>query len=130
MRLGPGTANDADAIAEPIAGFQRELTDSPDGAGADDDLVSVGPRAERAHLGSPRFVHMVAEREGAMLGFIARRHVRHVLHRLVARPHQRRGVARRLWHRARACAIGTAAPREFTVSSCRRGIPAYRAGRT
>lgn len=127
MQLRSGTANDADAIAALIASFQPELTDHPEGAGAESYLASVTAQAERGYLESPRYMYIVAEREGTMLGFIALRDVSHVFHLFVAQSHQRTGVARRLWHEARALALQTSALRQFTVNSSLRAVATYRA---
>jgi GNAT superfamily N-acetyltransferase len=127
MQFRSGTPNDAEAIAALIASFQPELTDRPDGMGAETYLASVSSQAERGYLESPRYTYIVAEQEGTMLGFIALRDVSHIFHLFVARQHQRGGVARRLWQHAKAHAITTAAPSQFTVNSSLRAVPTYSA---
>ena len=127
MKLRPGTAADADAIAGLIASFQRELTDHPDGSGADQYLASVSSQAERAYLESDRYSYIVAEHEGTLLGFIALRDGSHVFHLFVARQHQRMGVARRLWQEAKARVLKAETPRQFTVNSSLLAVPVYRA---
>jgi GNAT superfamily N-acetyltransferase len=127
MKLRPGIAADADAIAGLIASFQPELTDHPDGSGAGPYLASVSSQAERGYLESDRYSYIVAEHEGALLGFIALRDGSHVFHLFVARQHQRRGIARRLWQKAQAQALQAAAPRPFTVNASLVAVPVYRA---
>jgi GNAT superfamily N-acetyltransferase len=127
VNLRSGTASDADAIANLIASFQAELTDQPDGAGAEQYLASVSGQAEREYLESGRYCYIVAEREGVLLGFIALRDVSHVFHLFVAQQHQRTGVARRIWQEAKAWARTTAAPNQFTVNSSLGAVPVYRA---
>jgi len=127
MQLRSGTADDAEAIAALIASFQPELTDKPDGEGAESYLASVSSQAERGYLESPRYMYIVAEREGAMLGFIALRDISHVFHLFVARQYQRMGVAHCLWQAVKAQALKTSAPRQFTVNSSLRAVAAYRA---
>ncbi|MCW5664637.1 MAG: GNAT family N-acetyltransferase [Piscinibacter sp.] len=127
MQLRSGTANDAEAIAALIASFQIELTNNPDGSGAETYLASVSSQAERGYLESPRYMYIVAEREGAILGFIALRDVSHVFHLFVARQCQRLGIARRLWQEAKAQAFKTSTPSQFTVNSSLQAVPTYRA---
>jgi GNAT superfamily N-acetyltransferase len=127
MQLRSGTASDAEAIAELIASFQPELTDHPDGAGAEQYFASVSVQAERGYLESPRYAYFVAEGEGTMQGFIALRDVSHVFHLFVARQYQRAGVARRLWQEAKTQALKTAAPSHFTVNSSLWAVAVYRA---
>jgi GNAT superfamily N-acetyltransferase len=126
MKLRPGTADDANAIADLIAAFQSELTDRPDGAGAEQYLASVSSHAERGYLTSDRYLYIVAEQQGVVLGFIAMRDVSHVFHLFVAREHQRAGIARRLWEEARAQALN-ANSEQFTVNSSLLAVPVYRA---
>lgn len=127
MQLRSGTVNGAEAIADLIASFQPELTDNPDGSGAESYLDSVSSQAERVYLESPRYSYIIAEHGGAMLGFIALRDVSHVFHLFVALDYQRKGVARRLWHEAKALALKTSTPRQFTVNSSLRAVATYRA---
>jgi GNAT superfamily N-acetyltransferase len=127
MKLRSGTANDAEAIANLIASFQPELTDHPDGLGAEDFITSVSCRAEREYLESSRYSYIVAEHEEALLGFIALRDISHVFHLFVARQHQRMGVAHLLWQTAMAQALKTSTPKQFTVNSSLRAVLVYRA---
>ncbi|MDZ3824500.1 MAG: GNAT family N-acetyltransferase [Pseudoxanthomonas sp.] len=129
MIIRPATPDDARAIAALIAGFQRELTVDPDGAGAEGFLASVSEAAERRYLASPRYRFLVAERAGALAGFIALRDGSHLFHLFVAAPHQRTGVARMLWQRARDLA-GQEQPGgivAFTVNASPGAVAAYRA---
>jgi GNAT superfamily N-acetyltransferase len=127
MKLRTGTTSDAQAIASLIASFQPELTDHPDGAGAQEYIESVSSQAERGYLESGRYSYIVAEHEEALLGFIALRDVSHVFHLFVARQHQRAGVARLLWQAAKAQALESSAPGQFTVNSSLAAVPVYRA---
>jgi GNAT superfamily N-acetyltransferase len=126
MNLRPGTTNDAAAVADLIASFRHELTDHPDGAGAERFFESVSAQAERSYLESARYRYIVAERDGAMLGFITLRDVSHVFHLFVARQHHRTGVADRLWQEARAHAVESGMQGPFTVNASLRAVPVYR----
>jgi GNAT superfamily N-acetyltransferase len=126
MTLRPGTPRDAEAIADLIATFQSELTDHPDGVGAERYLASVSSQAERGYLESDRYRYIVAEREGALLGFIAIRDVSHIFHLFVARPHHREGIARRLWQEAKTLALRDVGLEKFTVNSSLRAVQVYR----
>lgn len=127
MTIRPGTADDAEAIAALIASFQRELTDDPEGAGAEPFLASVSCAAEQGYLASERYAYWVAEEGAEMLGFIAMRDTHHLFHLFVARPHQRRGVAARLWAQAQAHAQGNGAAGRYTVNASLAAVPVYRA---
>jgi len=127
MKLRSGTSSDAEAIANLIASFQTELTDHPDGLGAEHFLGSVSSQAERGYLESSRYSYIVAEHEDALIGFIALRDASHVFHLFVARQHQRKRVAQRLWQEAMAQALKSSTSNQFTVNSSLRAVPVYRA---
>jgi GNAT superfamily N-acetyltransferase len=127
VNLRPGTVADAEYIARLVASFQREVTTHPDGAGAEHYLAAVSPQAERAYLESDRYSFIVAEDEDVPLGFIALRDTSHVFHLFVAREHQRKGVARRLWQEAMTQVLKHANPSHFTVNSSLGAVAVYRA---
>ena len=126
MKLRPGRPGDAEAITALIASFRSEITDSPNGAGAEQYLASVSLEAECGYLQSARYSYLVAERAAAMIGFIALRDVSHVFHLFVQRQHQRSGVARQLWEHVKAQVLQSAAPSQFTVNSSLQAVPVYR----
>jgi GNAT superfamily N-acetyltransferase len=117
MDIRQGTVKDAGSIAELIASFHGEIADRPDGVGAEHYFESVSIEAERQYLESDRYLFLIAEREGDLLGFIALRDSSHVLHLFVHKAFQRQGVATRLWESAKARVLGSASNGEFTVNS-------------
>lgn len=126
MILRAGVATDAAAIARLIASFRRDITNHPDGEGAEQYFASVSEQAEREYLGSSRYAYLVAEDDLGLIGFIALRDVTHLFHMFVAREHQRKGVARLLWHEARSQALLHPSTRRFTVNSSLMAVPVYR----
>ncbi|MBX3724777.1 MAG: GNAT family N-acetyltransferase [Xanthomonadales bacterium] len=129
MIIRTATPADAGPIAALIASFQPMLTVDPSGAGAEAFLASVSESAERDYLSSPRYLFLVAERNADLAGFIALRDRTHLFHLFVARPHQRSGLARALWHAARARAMEKHVGAEviFTVNASANAVAVYRA---
>src|SRR4051812_20674639 len=127
MELRPGSPSDAAAIARLIASFQSELTDDPSGAGAESYIASVSLEAERNYLGSERYRYFVALVGEQLAGVIAIRDNSHLFHLFVARGHQRRGLARRLWEQAHHEAQLQGNPGTFTVNSSLNAVPVYAA---
>ena len=127
MKLRSGTVADAEYFASLVASFRSDITIHADGAGAEEYLAAVSPQAERAYLESSRYSFIVAEDEGVPLGFIALRDTSHVFHLFVAREHQRKGVARRLWQEALTQVEKSAKPSHFTVNSSLGAVAVYRA---
>jgi GNAT superfamily N-acetyltransferase len=126
MNIRPGTPADAIVIAELIGSFQSMLTLDPSGAGAEQYLASVSEQAERQYLESPRYSYLIAEAEGNLIGFIAIRDKTHLFHLFVASEHQRKGVARALWRKARDQALDVLGVSEFTVNSSMNAVPTYK----
>lgn len=124
MDIRRGTINDAESIAALIADFHAEIADSPDGVGAAAYFESVSSEAEENYLVSDRFLFLIAERSGEMLGFIAMRESSHIQHLFVRREYQRQGVARHLWESARSM---VPVPEFFTVNSSLRAAAVYAA---
>lgn len=101
------------------------LTLDPTGAGAEEFLASVSGEAEARYLSSLRYMYLVAEEDGALVGFIALRDNCHLFHLFVDLDRQRQGIARELWSRARDRALHSGNPGEFTVNSSLIAVPVY-----
>ena len=127
MELRAGAPADAQAIADLIGSFQRELTDDPSGVGAEQYLASVSARAEREYLSSARYGYLVAYAGAELAGFIAIRDGAHLFHLFVARAHQRQGLARVLWERAFRELCTSGRDGAITVNASLTAVPAYQA---
>jgi len=126
MNIRPGAHNDSKVLAELIDSFRPMLTLDPTGAGAEQYLISVSESAEREYLSSPRYLYLVAELEGRVVGFIAMRDRTHLFHLFVAAEHQGRGIARALWERAREQILRDGGGAVFTVNSSLSAVPVYK----
>ena len=126
MRIRPGNPGDANAVASLIASFQAILTLEPNGAGAEQYLASVSEDAERQYLESPRYAYLIAELGGQMVGLVAMRDQKHLFHLFVTPAHQRIGIARALWERARQLSLRVGPITEFTVNSSLNAVALYR----
>lgn len=129
--LRTGNPEDAPACAALIAAFQRDLTEDPDGRGAEGYLASVSAEAERGYLASPRYAYLLAFSgagpDARLLGFIAIRDRAHLFHLFVDRAAQGGGVARRLWRQALADARAQGGDGAMTVNASLAAVPVYRA---
>lgn len=117
--------DDADrisALMRPLA-IEFIACDFP-AAALDDLLAPMSGQAIRSCLLMGDRYH-VAEDDGALIGVIGLQRASHVHHLFVARSHQHRGVARRLWEVARADALVTGNPGVFTVGAARHAIGWY-----
>lgn len=69
--------------------------------------------------------YYVAEKDGAIVGFIALRDNRHVFHMFVDKAYHRQGIAAALWQWARAAALEAGNPGEFTVNASNHALTVY-----
>jgi GNAT superfamily N-acetyltransferase len=73
------------------------------------------------------FVYHAALVDGVLAGFIGVRGGTHVYHLFVDAAYQRRGIARALWHAARAAALQPGHAGVFTVNASNVSVPFYAA---
>ncbi len=71
--------------------------------------------------------YYVAEKNGAVAGFIAIRDNKHIFHMFVDKAHHRQGIARDLWTVARQAALEAGNPGAFTVNASNYALPVYQA---
>jgi len=116
---------DAGAISGLIVSFLNEFTVDSNGIGAEKFLASVSAEAEKTYILSDHYDYLIAEIAGELAGFIAMQDKTHVFHLFVAPQHQRQGLARTLWQRARDAAGQHNVAQVFTVNSSLLAVPMY-----
>jgi len=124
MRIRPFQQDDLASIASLLAVLASEFIVAdcmPETAAA--FLKEQDSAAIAAHIAAGMVYH-VAVAEHGIAGFIGVRNRSHIYHMFVARPFQRRGVARALWQAARQ-ASGHAGV--FTVNASNYAVPVYEA---
>lgn len=121
------TANVADA--KTISGIIRSLSQpfftAPDGKGAEACLESISETAVAGYIARGNFAYYVGEEMGEIVGIVAVRDNRHLYHLFVLPTCQRRQLGRKLWENAKAIAIASGNPGEFTVNSSLNAVPVY-----
>ena len=114
---------DAEAISALVTGLASYfLADPSHPEDAAFFFTTITPEAIRGYLEGDIAYHL-AEADGALAGLIGIRGGSHVYHLFVGERFHRRGVAARLWERARNAA---GAPSRFTVNASRYALPVYR----
>ena len=131
MDIRPLGTADIPVLAPAMAAMLRSLAlefilheSTPEGAAtflAENDEMGL-----RGYLASGHVYH-VALADGQLAGFIAIRDNSHVFHLFVGQPWQGRGLARRLWRRARAAAVSRGGDGNFTVNASNHAVAAYEA---
>lgn len=120
------TAEDAEAISELVTSLAPYfLADPADPGAAAPFFESVSPEAQRRYLTEGRCRYHVAESGGALVGVVGVRDDAHLFHLFVAEGFQRRGLAARLWNRARGAALAAGNPGRFTVNASLYAVPVY-----
>ncbi|MEO6918865.1 MAG: GNAT family N-acetyltransferase [Collimonas sp.] len=121
----PAVSVDGAAISALIRQFLHEFTINPAGTGAEKFLDSVSTEAETRYIADPRYRYIAAFEDTQLAGFIALRDGSHVFHLFVSPAFQRRGLATRLWQKAKAAALSMSTPECFTVNSSPFALPVY-----
>jgi GNAT superfamily N-acetyltransferase/heme-degrading monooxygenase HmoA len=124
--IRPAAPTDANAIAELICGasegsFLPEFSES----GRLRFLSDHTAEAMTARLQSGDFQYDVAEVNGLLVGVVGVRRKSHLFSLFVADKMQKQGLGRLLWKHAKARAVETAGPAEFTVNASRNAVAVY-----
>lgn len=126
ITLRPATADDAAAISALILSLQPYLTIAPDGAGAEEFLVTLQPDIIRRNLQAENYHYLLACEGDALAGVVAVRDNTHLFSLYVGVPWHGRGVGKRLWQAARDAALARGNTGSFTVNSSAYAAPMYR----
>ncbi len=122
----PATADDAAAISalvRPLVEKYIAVDLAPEGKR--NLLACLTANAVRGHMAKGFCYHVAVDGE-KLLGVVAIRDESHVYLLFVADPVRGRGIARRLWHAARAACTRASGRGEFTVNSSRHAVGLYR----
>lgn len=92
--------------------------------GAATFLAENDEQGIRGYLARGHVCHVALDGD-RLAGFIAIRDNSHLFHLFVGAAWQRQGLARRLWHAARAAAIARGGDGNFTVNASNYAVPAY-----
>ncbi len=125
LQIRPATLADAARLSAIVLAHQAVLTLDPSGAGAEAFLERVSPAAIAANLASDRYLHVVAEEAGEVIGFAALRDTQHLFHLFVAPGHQGQGVGRRLWQQLQGQAQAQGHHGAFTVNASPGSVAVY-----
>jgi GNAT superfamily N-acetyltransferase len=125
MQVRKATEADAPAIHVLLRELTAPFLLSPDGAGAEAFLASIGEPALRGFITAPNFDYRVAEADSALAGLVAMRDHTHLFHLFVAPAWQRQGLARDLWQGVRQTALEAGNPGRFTVNGSVNAVPVY-----
>lgn len=117
LKLREGEADDASAISALILSLQPYLTIAPDGAGAEEFLVTLQPDIIRRNLQAENYTYHLALDGEVLAGVAAVRDNTHLFSLYVASPWHGQGVGKRLWQVARDAALARGNPGSFTVNS-------------
>jgi GNAT superfamily N-acetyltransferase len=116
---------EAAQISALILGVAHHFSSNSSGSVADWFLDSVTPLAVEKNILDARFNYLVAYSGPTLAGVIAVRDLQHVHHLFVAPEFHRRGIAARLWERAKADAVNAGNKHGFYVRSSEYAVPFY-----
>lgn len=117
LKLRQGVADDAAAISALVLSLLPYLTIEPDGAGAEEFLVTLQPDIIRRNLQADNYIYHVAYDGALLAGVAAVRDNTHLFSLYVGSPWHGQGLGKRLWQVARDAALARGNPGGFTVNS-------------
>lgn len=127
---GPSTIRkarpeDVSQISELILKVAHYFSLSASGEVAPWFLASITPSAIAENVNDPKFNYLVGFVGQALAGVIAVRDTMHVHHLFVAPEFHRKGLAAKLWARAKADALTAGNKEGFSVRSSEYAVPVY-----
>jgi GNAT superfamily N-acetyltransferase len=123
MLMRKAERGDAGAISALIHDLMPFMTLAPDGAGAEQFMLSMAAGAIERYVTGEEYQYWTGWLDGGLAGVVALRHGTHLFHLYVARRHHGQGHARQLWDTARAA---LPAGQAMTVNASVYAVPMYR----
>ena len=127
MHIRPLHDTDIAAVAALMRALSEEFIVNEGSAAAASSFVRENDEAGLRGFIRAGIVYHVAERDGAILGFIGVRNRSHLFHMFVDKQYHRQGIARALWAVARQTARDAGHRGPFTVNSSNYALPVYKA---
>ncbi|CAN7174505.1 GNAT family N-acetyltransferase [Pseudoduganella sp. LjRoot289] len=121
MLIRKAMREDAVAISALINDLMPFMTLAPDGAGAEQFILSMSQGAVERYAIGAEYQYWTGWVDGDLAGVVALRNGTHLYHLFVARRFHGQGLARQLWRTARAAASGPA----MTVNASLCALPVY-----
>ena len=116
---------DASSASELIGRAAHYFASSTSGEVAPWFLESVTPSAIAGYINDPKFNYLVGLLGPTLAGVVAVRDMTHVHHLFVAPEFHRKGLATKLWERAKADALASGNKDGFVVRSSEFAVPVY-----
>jgi len=125
LQIRPARLEDAASISALILSASGDFCSPVDGRIPAWFVASVSPQSIAGYLVDPAYHYLVAEFGEALAGIIAVHERSYVFHLFVSPDYQRRGVATRLWERAKTEALAAGNTGGFQVRSSLLAVPLY-----
>ena len=116
---------DASQISELISGIAHYFTSDGSDEVAAWFATSITPSAIAGNINDHKFNYLVCFVGQTLAGVIAVRDITHVHHLFVAPEFHRKGLAAKLWARAKADALASGNKEGFSVRSSEYAVPVY-----
>ena len=117
---------DASQISELIFKVAHRFNSDASGEVAPWFLATITPSAIAGNIDDPNFNYLVGFVGQTLAGVIAVRNTTHVHHLFVAPEFHRKGLAARLWARAKTDALASGNKEGFSVRSSAYAVPVYK----
>lgn len=125
MHIRKATKDDVPAISALILSLAHHFTLQPNGAGAQEFLLSLQPSGIEGYVDADPFDYCIGMVDAQIAGVVAVRARTHLFHLFVAEPVRRRGLAKALWLHAKSLHEQASVPEAMTVNATPFALPFY-----
>ena len=125
VSIRPAVADDVPVIAALLERLAQQYITVEFSASAEAKFLKSNDAASISTFIASGFRYWVAERSGAVIGFVGIRDHFHLYHLFVSESEQRKGVARALWDTANRACRAAGNPGRFTVNSSNNAVGVY-----
>lgn len=121
MNIREAIMEDGTQIQELVVGLSHFYLSSNDETLPEWLSSTLELKEFESRLKNNDFTNLVCENNGNIVGYISIKNKNHIYHLFVSRHHQRKGIAKRLWGKAKSlCQSST-----YTVRSSLYAVPVY-----
>jgi len=121
MNIRNAKEDDADQIKELVSSLSHFYLSATEESLPEWLSSSLELKEFKSRLKNNEFTNLVCENNGHIIGYISIKNKNHVYHLFVSQEHQRKGIAKKLWDKAKnICQSPT-----YTVRSSLYAVPVY-----
>lgn len=121
MNIRNAKEDDAEQIYNLVSSLSHFYLSSTEESLPEWLLSSLELKEFKNRLKNNEFTNLLCERNGNIIGYISIKNKNHIYHLFVSQEHQRKGIAKKLWKKAKNLCLSST----YTVRSSLYAVPVY-----